>query len=1073
MKTEDIDKRIGMPDVDKEWARFEQEVIGKETKRRPVLAWAMGIGIAASVALLLIFNIGKIQKEEPLVAQVQPAQPEHVSEPARVPAKEVVAEVSKPVATPRKELTIAKADASATTGLDIPAREYTGAVQKIKMDDMGDLAFESVDQALQGQIAGQDISHNEAEPELQGVIAGHEGIDPTYNDSILVLLDGKRLPDSLCTRQFARRGIHKYLEKKGLLVDKIVRLNEESVRIKGDEQTKQRYKQYVEQYGRLAQLGVAEITSANDSANEVFVLQHPELKKTFRRVEGFVMEESTNEPLESTIIRHRQFATSADPLGHFVLWVPKSVDTLYAKCIGCQDAFFQPADTTLTIRLKDNYRTHDIASADLSSGTTMRLRGIGDSKPDSFLVVVNGKTLFDSRGMTSEEIDRRIEEYLNEQGLLQNIKIPWDNGAIAIWASTPEERKEIERMIANLTIVPKLPHLGSGTLRLIGTGSGPSDKDRIDSTLILVNGEPLPNSLKWQVLGESIDDVDTYMPRYFSRQGLLIDSVYVHKDSEFTERYGGLAKYGVIEIKTVPDTYCDAYVRKHPKLMKKYTRVEGYIVNNEGKPLTEAWVHLKEESLTGAATDSTGHFVFWVPRKDVTLRAEQSGYKSFEFSPTDKSLVMHLEKSEKGYNMRLRGNPEPTPELQGQIAGLPPIDICRVKNDYHRTINKQAPDTTLTLVNGKEDEAFNQYRHEIPYWSEAFVYDYFFQRNQLFLRQKASIGDEAKSYAHLFNGRDIRWVMDYLTIPYTPVSQFTPEELKARRLAYLLRCYREGKNNQDYHGMPSPDLFDTPQKERLFGLLGVKYHSRISEKFGHVSCDSRGTYIPLERNSQFTVQDEIWEENGEWLGMEDDERFNAARDELEKAAAEASSSLIERDDSIVGMAFIYGGKVTKGAPHESPVMWVLKDKVKESTFEFTPDEDAPSYWTAEVYYSTYFPRQMEVHLRSVDKLYASECPDILNIHYKRLTGVVQDEEGKPVSGALVSYRDRPYFSQSDATDSLGRFELMLPNMSDTISVIRIGYEKQTIRVLPTDSVLTIRLKENDWKELRESLKKKQ
>ena len=138
---------------------------------------------------------------------------------------------------------------------------------------------------------------------------------------------------------------------------------------------------------------MAEITSANDSANEVFVLQHPELKKTFRRVEGFVMEESTNEPLESTIIRHRQFATSADPLGHFVLWVPKSVDTLYAKCIGCQDAFFQPADTTLTIRLKDNYRSHDIASADLGSGTTMHLRGIGDSiidqigKTDSFLVV--------------------------------------------------------------------------------------------------------------------------------------------------------------------------------------------------------------------------------------------------------------------------------------------------------------------------------------------------------------------------------------------------------------------------------------------------------------------------------------------------------------------------------------------------------------------------------------------------------------------------------------------------------------------------------------------------------------
>ncbi len=47
-----------------------------------------------------------------------------------------------------------------TTGLDIPAREYAGAVQNFKMDDMEGLAFESVDQALQGQIAGLDIVPN-------------------------------------------------------------------------------------------------------------------------------------------------------------------------------------------------------------------------------------------------------------------------------------------------------------------------------------------------------------------------------------------------------------------------------------------------------------------------------------------------------------------------------------------------------------------------------------------------------------------------------------------------------------------------------------------------------------------------------------------------------------------------------------------------------------------------------------------------------------------------------------------------------------------------------------------------
>ena len=50
MKTEDIDKKIGMPDVDDEWAKFESEVIDKPTTSRKPLYW--GIGIAASIALV-------------------------------------------------------------------------------------------------------------------------------------------------------------------------------------------------------------------------------------------------------------------------------------------------------------------------------------------------------------------------------------------------------------------------------------------------------------------------------------------------------------------------------------------------------------------------------------------------------------------------------------------------------------------------------------------------------------------------------------------------------------------------------------------------------------------------------------------------------------------------------------------------------------------------------------------------------------------------------------------------------------------------------------------------------------
>lgn len=414
-------------------------------------------------------------------------------------------------------------------------------------------------------------------------------------------------------------------------------------------------------------------------------------------------------------------------------------------------------------------------------------------------------------------------------------------------------------------------------------------------------------------------------------------------------------------------------------------------------------------------------------------------------------------------------------ELQGQIAGLPPItDIRKVKKNFRRPFNKQKMDTILIVVNGKEDKAFLKFYRKMPFWSYDFIHEYFYDNNQIYLRTNLTEGDEVKKYAHLFNGRDIRRVIDYQTFPFTPVRQLTSEELEARRLSYLLRCYQEGNKSPELRGINTPELFDTPTEERIFGLQPNRYHGvGPTEWFGLVSNDSRGTYIPLHRLVYFQAQDEVWLKDGEWLGMEDDELFNAIRDELEKAAAKAPSSLIERTDSIVKIAFIFGGKVKKGAPHESNISSkILYKMVKgKSTFEFTPNEDVPSYWTAEIYYSTQFPRHMDVELRSVDKLYASDCPDILNIHYKRLTGVVQDEEGKPIDHAIIDYRERPYFSQSDATDSLGRFELMLPNHIDTIRAWRIGYDTQKIHVLPTDSVLTIRLKEIDWKGLRESFKK--
>lgn len=68
MKTEDIDKKIGMPDVNEEWARFEREVINKESARpKRAASWAAGIGIAASIALMVVLGIQEQTKTPSLL----------------------------------------------------------------------------------------------------------------------------------------------------------------------------------------------------------------------------------------------------------------------------------------------------------------------------------------------------------------------------------------------------------------------------------------------------------------------------------------------------------------------------------------------------------------------------------------------------------------------------------------------------------------------------------------------------------------------------------------------------------------------------------------------------------------------------------------------------------------------------------------------------------------------------------------------------------------------------------------------------------------------------------------------
>lgn len=462
MKTEDIDKKIGMPDVDAEWARFEQEVIGKETKasKRSIYSWIGGLGIAACLLLFFLINRGDEPKPAtPVVAEQ--AEPKPVQQPAAKENKEepVVHIVNTPQSkkAPRKELAMASADAPATTGLDISHREYTGEVQKFNMDDVKDLAFESVDQTLKN--------------------------------------DGREL--------------------------------------------------------------------------------------------------------------------------HCIKEIPLS----------------------------------------------LRLRGRCDKETNSY-------------------------------------------------------------------------------------------------PLVLVNGEPLPDSLILQVL--ELDDIDTYMHRYLYQQHLLLEEIYVYKDSEITEKFGERGKHGVIELRTVPDTFCDDYVKAHSRMKKKYRRTGGYVVGTDNKLLTKAWVYINGEPNTGAATDSMGHFAFWVPKKDITLCVDHPGYKCTKFQHFQYIYRLEPDPDENNLNLRLRGNPKPTSESQGQIAGMP---------------DTPPNDSILYLINGKPQPKENNK------WLSKDTYLDYFKKQHLHVERVMDYTNVKQRYIEKFGEAAKYGVVEYICVEDTRGDYYMEqhEELKANR----------------------------------------------------------------------------------------------------------------------------------------------------------------------------------------------------------------------------------------------------------------------------------------------------
>ena len=298
-----------MPDVDAEWARFEHEVIDKDTKPglRRVAIWAGGISIAAAIALLFVLNMGKEEMaEQPLMAQ-QP-QPVHVE---------------------------------STTVDTIPEEENHPIV--------GSTA--NGQEALQGRIAGLNSLPSSDSLGGGNIIRLAGSVRLHRIDSFAVILNGVIVQDSIARRQAYTPQLYLYKQHKII----------NSIKAYKDESSRARFEAtfgYPPPKG-----GFIEIEAIPDTLCDAYIRQHPELMQTRRYIEGYVLGED-DQPLADTWIACDEsiMGAATDSTGHFVIWAPRTVTKLYVRHVGYQTIChtMQPADTILNFRMKDATKLKEV-----------------------------------------------------------------------------------------------------------------------------------------------------------------------------------------------------------------------------------------------------------------------------------------------------------------------------------------------------------------------------------------------------------------------------------------------------------------------------------------------------------------------------------------------------------------------------------------------------------------------------------------------------------------------------------------------------------------------------------------
>lgn len=221
MKREDIDKRIDIPDVDAEWAKFEREVIDTSAKPRfrHVATWAVGIGFAAAILLLFVLNTDMEKTTEMPLKAEQVALNAHQND----------------TPTSHQDDNVMRLGSTETDTLPI---SHSKSI------------FDLDNEQLQKRIAQLTIVPSSAD--LGSGYTMRLGGNPSDKESVLVVIDGKPVPmpvDLLSTA--TTEDLERYFET-----------DIESIVVYKDENNKL---PYIQKYGELAKRGVIDIKTKSDT----------------------------------------------------------------------------------------------------------------------------------------------------------------------------------------------------------------------------------------------------------------------------------------------------------------------------------------------------------------------------------------------------------------------------------------------------------------------------------------------------------------------------------------------------------------------------------------------------------------------------------------------------------------------------------------------------------------------------------------------------------------------------------------------------------------------------------------